>query len=72
MLVFFCHYFCQTLLISVLDTVGAQYGQSGEDAVCVSKVWVPFYEKHFSVRHLDGGMTMKTTRLTERGCEAMQ
>ena len=46
--------------MSVLDTVGAQYGQSGEGAVCVSKVWIPFHEKHYSVRQRDGG--------TERGC----
>ena len=42
------------LLISVLDTVGAQCSQSGEGAVCVCKVWIPFHDKHYSIRDLNG------------------
>ena len=54
MLVFFCHIPRVLLIEPDLDTVGAQYSQSGEGAVCVCKVWIPFHNKHYSVRHLNG------------------
>jgi len=54
MLVFFCHIPRVLLIEPDLDTVGAQYSQSGEGAVCVCKVRIPFHDKHYSVRHLNG------------------
>jgi len=51
---FFCHIPRALLMEPDLDTLGAQYSQSGEGAVCVCKVWIPFHNKHYSVRHLNG------------------
>ena len=51
--------------------MGAQYGQSGEGAVCVSKVWVPFRDKQYSARQRDDRFVLwdddGIIQLAERG-----